>query len=204
MLAEPDGTSMFQLAGGNVTDTDTGSGVNTSRAYEWSATFQPDPVENGPPTTPFPIAVTPAPGNESAEVQWPARTSWKAGSGTAMVRVWDNAGNMGTARITLVVRDRQAPKVVKPRVVKADRRKRVTLRAACSEPGTLRMEFRNQTRAQQVQPEDRDPDPPRQRRPQRDLEARAGRRVPRAVDLHGRQRELDGPVRHLPVRLLIR
>ena len=51
VLAEPNGTTMFQLAGGNVTARDNGSGVNTSRAYEWSAAFQPDQLENGPPTT---------------------------------------------------------------------------------------------------------------------------------------------------------
>lgn len=148
VLAEPSGTSTFQLVG-TVTETDHGSGVDTSRAYEWSATFTPD-VPNGPPAAPIPIAVTPVPGNESIKVEWPAQTDWKAGSGTAMVRVWDLAGNMGTARLTLKVRDRMAPKVLKARVIPGDRRRRVTLRATCSEPGMLHMEFRNQTRGHKL------------------------------------------------------
>ena len=148
VLAEPSGTSTFQLVG-TVTDTDHGSGVDTSRPT--SGRRRSRRTSRGrPPADPIPIAVTPVPGNESIKVEWPAQTGWKAGSGTATVRVWDRAGNMGTARLTLKVRDRMAPKVLKARVIPADRRRRVTLRATCSEPGMLHMEFRNQTRGHKL------------------------------------------------------
>jgi hypothetical protein len=143
VLAEPNGTSRFIL--GSLEGADKGAGVDTTRAYQWSASFTPDrPI--GQVTSPVSLPVTVSPEGDVMTVQWPPNTDWKAGSGTAMVRVWDRAGNVGSARLTLKVRDRIAPKVLRTRVVSSKARKRVTLRGTCSEPGTLTMEFRNQTR----------------------------------------------------------
>src|SRR4029079_1503832 len=90
------------------------------------------------------------PDNASATVQWPVvNQTFKAGNGTAIVRVWDRAGNMATARLTLKVRDRVDPKVRRARVLPAERRKRLTLRATCTEPGWLHMEFRKQSKGRQ-------------------------------------------------------
>ncbi len=143
VLAAPNGTSRFLLNG--LEDADHGSGVDKARAYEWSATFTPDRPP-GQSSTAVAVPVTVSPGGDEMTVQWPPNTDWKAGSGTAMVRVWDNAGNVGTARLTLKVRDREAPKVRRARVIPADARRRLTLRGTCTEPGRLHMEFHKQTK----------------------------------------------------------
>ncbi len=123
VAAEPGRPSLFEVAGGQATDA--GAGVRAS-SYGWSLSFRSDAgVERVlEPTRASLTAVA---------VVWP--TDLGPGRGTARVRVSDEAGTTASATLTLRVRDRTAPRVVRNGYRADAVRRRVRLRSSCSEPG---------------------------------------------------------------------
>jgi hypothetical protein len=126
--AQPGRTSRFAAVGGAATDL--GAGVDPG-SYRWEVGFRPaaDGVERL-------IAFTTGDTPTAISVDWPAELG--SGIGTARLTVQDLAGRSTTASLSVVVRDRTAPRVRAPAVVSLRRgRPGLRISASCSERGQV-------------------------------------------------------------------
>jgi hypothetical protein len=109
------------------------------RIAEWTATYLPDGSPPGTVGTTLQDGVTILPEGE-ATVRWPANAV--QGVGHVIVRMWDQAGNIGRASLRIRIRDRRPPVITQSNYRREAARRRIRAWITCDEPGTANITLR--------------------------------------------------------------